>query len=150
MTKSIQHKFFFSHPPVVVWDYLTRAELMAQWLMENDFLPIIGHDFQFRTKPLPAFNFDGIVYCKVLEIAAPKKLSYSWKGGPGDGVITLDSLVEWTLHPKDNGTELSLVHHGFTEAAGAAIYAAMNDGWLKNMQKISVLINAATHGTTNP
>ena len=53
MTKSIQHKFFFPHPPEVVWEYLTKAELMEQWLMKNDFQPIVGYDFQFRIKPLP-------------------------------------------------------------------------------------------------
>ena len=148
MTKSIQHKFFYAHPPEVVWEYLTRADLMALWLMENDFLPIVGHDFQFHTRPMPALNFDGIVYCKVLEIDSPKKLSYSWKGGPGKGRITLDSLVVWTLQPKDKGTELLLNHIGFSEE-DVSMYSIMTDGWLKNMQKISVFINEAKHGTTN-
>jgi uncharacterized protein YndB with AHSA1/START domain len=149
MTKSINHKLFFSHPPEVVWEYLTKAELMGLWLMKNDFMPIIGHDFRFMTKPIPALNLDGIFYCKVLEMVSPKKLTYSWKGGPGDGVMTLDTLVEWTLHPKENGTELVLAHTGFKENENAAIYAGMTKGWLENMQKISVLINNATHGTTN-
>ena len=149
MTKSIHHKFFFPHPPEVVWEYLTKAELISQWLMENDFLPIVGHDFQFRTKPLPNFNFDGIVYCKVLEIIPFKKLSYSWKGGPGNGKITLDSIVVWTLHAKENGTELILKHSGFNEMENFTMYSLMNGGWLKNIQKISTLINAAKHGTTN-
>jgi len=38
MAKSIQHNYFFSHTPEVVWEYLIKAELIAQWLMENDFL----------------------------------------------------------------------------------------------------------------
>lgn len=116
--------------------------------MENDFLPIIGHDFQFRTKPLPNFNFDGIVYCKVLEIIPFKKVSYSWKGGPGNGKITLDSIVTWTLHQKDNGTELFLEHSGFKEIEDFYIYTTMNEGWIKNVQEIFALINAAKHGTT--
>jgi uncharacterized protein YndB with AHSA1/START domain len=147
MTPGIHHKLFFPHPPEVVWEYLTKAELISQWLMENDFQPIIGYDFQFRTRPLPNFNFDGIVYCKVLEVIPPKKLSYSWKGGPGNGKITLDSVVEWTLHPKDNGTELQLDHRGFAET-DLTMYSLMDEGWLKNMQKIPVLINAAIHDTT--
>jgi len=149
MAKSIQHRVFFSHAPEAVWDYLTKAELMAQWLMQSDFLPIVGHDFQFRTRPLPGLNFDGIVYCKVLEVVPFKKLSYSWKGGPGEGRVTLDSVVVWTLHPKEGGTELSLDHSGFTGVEDVDFYSPMYDGWLRNMQKISVLINAATHGTTN-
>lgn len=148
MAKSIHHQIFFPHPPEVVWEYLTKAELIKQWLMENDFQPIIGFDFQFRTKPLPQFDFDGIAYCKVLEITPYKKLSYSWKGGPGEGKITLDSIVVWKLSPKDNGTELILDHSGFREMENFTIFSAMNDGWLKNMHKIAGLINAA-YGTTN-
>jgi len=37
MTKSIKHQFFFPHPPETVWEYLTKPELMEQWLMRNDF-----------------------------------------------------------------------------------------------------------------
>ena len=94
-------------------------------------------------------DFDGIAYCKVLELVPHKKLSYSWKGGPALGQITLDSVVVWTLVKKDNGTELRLDHTGFRELENYAIYPAMNEGWLKNMKKIPELINAAKHGATN-
>jgi len=149
-TKSIRHQYFFPHPPEVVWEYLTTAELMGLWLMKNDFQPIVGHDFQFRTKPIPALNYDGIFYCKVLEIVPFKKLSYSWKAGPGDGQTTLDTMVVWKLEPKDKGTELFLEHSGFTEVENLAIYAGMTDGWIKNIGKIADLINVAKNGTTNP
>jgi uncharacterized protein YndB with AHSA1/START domain len=150
MTKSIRHNFFFSHPVEVVWEYLTKAELIEQWLMPNDFLPIIGYDFQFRIKPLPQFEFDGIIYCRVLEIDPFKKLSYSWKSGPGNGKITIDSVVVWKLQPKDNGTALSLEHSGFKELENYTMYTLMDDGWLKNIQKIADRINISKHGTTNP
>jgi uncharacterized protein YndB with AHSA1/START domain len=149
MATSINHQFFFPHPPERVWEYLTNAELMEQWLMKNDFQAIIGHDFQFRTNPIPNFNFDGIVYCRVLEIVPFKKLSYSWKGGPGNGKITLDSIVVWKLQPKDKGTELFLEHSGFSEIENLPMYAAMKDGWLKNIHKIADRLNAAKQGTTN-
>jgi uncharacterized protein YndB with AHSA1/START domain len=147
MSKSIQHTFLFAHSPEVVWKYLTKAELIEQWLMKNDFQPIVGYDFQFRTNPLPNFNFDGIVYCKVLELQTYKKLSYSWKTGPGNGKITIDSIVVWTLHEKDNGTELQLEHTGFKET-DITMYSIMHDGWLRNIQKINELINALKHGAT--
>ena len=149
MTTSINHQFFFPHPPAAVWEYLTNADLMEQWLMKNDFQPVVGHEFQFRTKAMPSLNMDGIFHCKVLEIDPLKKLSYSWKGGPGDGKITLDTLVVWTLQPKDEGTELFLEHSGFSEKENFDIYHGMTDGWLKNVQKIADRLNAATHGTTN-
>ena len=142
MTKSINHTFFYAHPPQAVWAYLTEAELMKQWLMPNDFLPIVGHDFRFTINPMPALDFDGIVYCKVLEIVPQKKLCYSWKCGPGDGEINVDSIVEWVLSPKDNGTEVVLKHSGFKELINVNMFTAMNDGWLKNMQKIANLLMA--------
>lgn len=149
MTKTIHHNYFFLHPPAVVWDYLTKAELMEQWLMKNDFQPVVGYDFQFRTNPIPKLDIDGIFHCKVLEIVPYKKLSYSWKAGPGNGQISLDSIVVWTLTAKDNGTELSLLHSGFREIEDFNIYSGMNEGWLKNIQKIAGLINIANHGATN-
>jgi len=149
MSKSIQHQFFFPHSSEVVWDYLTKPELMAQWLMPNDFEPFVGYDFQFTTKPLPDVDFDGIIYCKVLELARPGRLSYSWKLGPGNGIIVIDSIVEWTLVPKEGGTELLLVHSGFKEGQGVSIVNMMNEGWLKNIHKIATLLNTAYHGTSN-
>ena len=148
MTKLIKHKFFFAHPKERVWEYLTRSELLEQWLMKNDFKPIEGHDFQFRTNPIPSLNFDGICYCKVLEIIPFQKLSYSWKGGSGPGEITLDTVVVWKLVSNDKGTELFLEHSGFGKAEHLNFFPGMTDGWLKNVQKMMNLLNTAQHGTT--
>jgi len=148
MSKTIKHTLFYSHAPEIVWEYLTKAELIEQWLMKSDFLPVVGHEFKFHTRQLPQFDFDGNVYCKVLEVVPQKKLIYSWKGGPRPGDINMDSIVKWILIPKDNGTELQLEHSGLIEHAG--IFQAMNEGWLKNIKKIDELINTALHGTTHP
>ncbi|HLA57497.1 MAG TPA: SRPBCC domain-containing protein [Puia sp.] len=149
MTRTIKHQFFFPHPAEKVWEYLTKPELMEQWLMKNDFQPIIGLDFQFRIKPIPSLDFDGIFYCKVLEIVPFKKLSYSWKSGPGEGEITLDSVVVWKLEPTDKGTELFLEHSGFTKIENLNFYNGLTDGWLENIQKIANRLNATQHGNTN-
>jgi len=149
MEKRIQHSIFYSHTPAEVWEYLTKPELIAQWLMPNDFEPIVGYDFEFTTRPMPAFDFDGHIYCKVLEVVPFKKLSYSWKGGPGGGKITMDSIVTFTLAEKDNGTELLLDHSGFRILENADIFSAMNTGWLQNIQKIATLLNTVTNGSTS-
>ncbi|MBS1935760.1 MAG: SRPBCC domain-containing protein [Bacteroidetes bacterium] len=146
MTRTIKHSFFYSHSAEIVWEYLTNSELMAQWLMPNDFMPEVGHEFRFTIKPIPEFEFDGIIYCKVMEIVPYKKLVYSWKGGPGDGSINLDSVVTWTLVTKENGTELLLEHSGLMK--NISIYEAMNKGWKENIAKIDELINKSTHGAT--
>jgi uncharacterized protein YndB with AHSA1/START domain len=149
MKQLIHHKIFYSHAPEVVWDYLTKAELMEQWLMKNDFKPIVGHLFQFTIGPMPKLEFDGIIYCKVLEVVPFKKLSYSWQSGSGDGKFNVDSVVHWSLTAKDNGTELDLLHDGFEGTTNSPIFDAMNDGWLQNMKKISERIKTATHGATS-
>jgi len=149
MPKSIKHQFFFPHPPETVWEYLTRSELMELWLMKNNFQPIIGADFQFRTNPIPGLNFDGVFYCKVLEIIPFKKLSYSWQSGPGDGKITLDSVVVWKLQPTEKGTELFLDHSGFDKEENLDFYNGLTQGWVEKFQKIADLINASQHGKTN-
>lgn len=141
MIRSINHQFFFSHSPETVWEYLTKPELMEQWLMKNDFQPIVGLDFQFRTSPIPSLDFDGIFYCKVLEIVPLKKLSYSWKSGPGDGKITLDSTVTWKLEPKEKGTELFLEHTGFAKKGNLNFYNGLMQGWIEKLHNIDKLLS---------
>lgn len=149
MAKLIKHQYFFSHPVETVWEYLTKSELMEQWLMKNNFQPIVGFDFQFRTGPIPSLDFDGIFYCKVLEIIPFKKLSYSWQSGPGDGEITLDSVVVWQLQSTDKGTEVFLEHKGFAKKENLDFYNGLNQGWIEKLNNIAELLNTAEHGNTN-
>jgi len=148
MKRSINHQFYFAHPPEAVWEYLTNAELMSQWLMKNDFQPIVGLDFQFRTGPIPSLNFDGIFYCKVLEVSPFERLSYSWKSGPGNGKIDLESIVIWKLEPKGEGTQVFLEHSGFEKAENLDFYNGLLKGWEEKFPKIEKLLNAAFHGNT--
>lgn len=150
MTKTISHQFFFPHSVEKVWECLTTAELMSQWLMKNDFQPILGFEFQFRTNPMPALDFDGIFYCKVLEIIPFKTLSYSWQGGPGEGKIALDSVVVWKLQSTEKGTDVFLEHKGFKEIENLNFYTGMNDGWLKKLQNIAGLLKATEDVHTHP
>ena len=149
MTKIIKHRFSFPHPAEKVWDYLTKPELMTLWLMKNDFQPIIGFDFQFRTSPVPSLNFDGIFYCRVLEIDPLKKLSYSWNTTQSDGEISLESVVVWQLQPTDNGTDLLLEHSGFDKEENLNFYKGLDHGWLEKFQKIADLLNTTEHGNTD-
>lgn len=149
MVKVIKHQFLFPHPPETVWEYLTRSELMEQWLMKNNFQPIVGADFQFSTNPISSLDFDGIFYCRVLEIVPFEKLSYSWKSGPGKGKITLDSVVVWKLQPTDKGTTLFLEHSGFSKKENLNFYNGLTDGWLEKLHKIAGLLNTAQHDTIN-
>ncbi|RYE26533.1 MAG: SRPBCC domain-containing protein [Sphingobacteriales bacterium] len=135
MQKEIRHTFSFQHPPEVVWEYLTKKELIAEWLMENDFKLQLGHKFTFKTKPKINLGFDGTVYCEVLEIIPLQKLSYSWKGGAGAKPL-LDSIVVWTLTPTATGTDLLLEHKGFKGVKNYLPYLIMNKGWQKIGKRI--------------
>ncbi len=148
MKQEINHTLFFTQSPQEVWEYLTIPELMEQWLMKSDFKPIVGYQFQFNSKPIPQLDFDGTFYCTVLEVVPLKKLTYSWKSGPGERNIRIDSIVEWVLNAKENGTELVLKHSGFSLVDNLPMYAGLNDGWLKNMHKIAALLNKKHDGTT--
>jgi uncharacterized protein YndB with AHSA1/START domain len=147
MKKEINHTLFFTQSPQEVWEYLTKPELMEQWLMKNDFKPVVGHQFQFTTKPILQLDCDGTMYCTVLEVVPFKKLTYSWKSGPGEGNIKIDSLVEWVLNPKDNGTELVLKHSGFSDKENLHMFEGLNGGWLQNMKKVATILNNKQHGT---
>ena len=149
MAAHIKHQLFFAHPPQAVWQYLTDPQLMELWLMKSNFEPVVGHEFQFRIGAKPSLNFDGVVYCKVLEVKPFERLSYSWKVGPGDGTFNIDSVVRWELQPKENGTDLLLYHADFEIMQNIGLFNAMNEGWLSNMHKIANHLNAASHGTTN-
>ncbi len=113
MQQDIQKIWFFLQSPPEVWEYLTRPELIEQWLMKTDFKPIKGQKFQFTFTPKPGSPYEGMVDCEVLEIKPFSSLSYSWNGRTMDKSRSFHSTVVWTLVPKDNGTELQLRHNGF-------------------------------------
>ena len=47
-TRSVVIEREMPHPPEKIWRALTQGPLIAEWLMTNDFQPIVGHRFQFR------------------------------------------------------------------------------------------------------
>ncbi|BCY11628.1 SRPBCC domain-containing protein [Actinoplanes sp. L3-i22] len=102
---SIEVDQYLPHPPAKVWRALTDPDRLARWLMPNDFTPVLGHRFTFRTTPRP--GFDGIVHCRVLALEPERLLRWAWQGG------TLDSTVTWTLTAEGRGTRLFLRHDGF-------------------------------------
>jgi uncharacterized protein YndB with AHSA1/START domain len=149
MQTVIKNEWIYEQSPKEVWEYLTQAELIALWLMPNDFKPIQGFEFQFRTKTIPSLDLDGIFYCKVLEIIPFQKLIYSWKGGPGNGIFTLNTIVEWTLEKYKDGTKLILNQSGFKDT-NLAIFTAMTNGWATNIQKMVNYLNTKNNERTNP
>jgi uncharacterized protein YndB with AHSA1/START domain len=119
--RAIAIKYELSVPPEKVWRALTEPALLQRWLMPNDIVPIVGHQFTFRTQPAP--GFDGVVHCEIVEADAPKRLVYTWKGGQ------IDTVVTWILEAKvDGGTRLSLVQDGFRPEDGFT-HQMLETGW---------------------
>jgi uncharacterized protein YndB with AHSA1/START domain len=120
-TDSIAFEFDLPHSPEKVWRALTDPVLLAKWL-----LPVIN----FKLEPGAVFTFkapsqpgwDGIVNCRLYEIEAYRRLSWSWV------VSDIDTVVTFTLTPTEGGTLLSVVQSGFKlnqkQASGGARY-----GW---------------------
>ena len=94
-----------SHPPAKVWRALTQGALMEEWLMKNEFQPVVGHRFNFRAEPNP--HWDGIIDCEVLVVEPHERLSYSWNS------MGLKSIVTWTLTPLQGGVLLRMEQSGF-------------------------------------
>jgi uncharacterized protein YndB with AHSA1/START domain len=86
MRADIDVTVVYAHPRERVWTALTSSEALAAWLMPNDFVPVTGHEFTFRTKPVP--GFDGIVRCRVTELDPPARMVWSWGGGKIDTTVT--------------------------------------------------------------
>jgi uncharacterized protein YndB with AHSA1/START domain len=132
-TESIEVDYPLAHPPQEVWRLLTDPSLLAMWLMPNDIAPVVGHKFNFRTKPMG--DWDGVVDCEVLESNPFTRFVYSWKGGSTKNSETwgheLDTICSWTLSPTaSGGTLLHLSHTGFEPSMFA--YQIMSQGW-RNM-----------------
>jgi uncharacterized protein YndB with AHSA1/START domain len=112
----------YDAPVAAVWTALTDADHLAAWLMPNDFLPVVGHRFTLRTRPAPMF--DGIVHAEVLELDPPRRMVWSWVGGPVETTVTFELAP---LGP--DRTRLELRHAGFEGAKALVSRAFLSAGW---------------------
>ena len=117
-------------PPNKVWRALTRPELIAEWLMQNDFEPVVGHRFDFRADW-------GSVQCQVVEIDPNRLLSYTW------AAYDLESVVTLTLTPTGSGTHLRMEQSGFRPEQRQEYHGARG-GWqrfLGNLEQVLARID---------
>jgi uncharacterized protein YndB with AHSA1/START domain len=117
--RDLSFEMVYPNRPEEVWRALTNPDDLADWLMENDFAPRIGHKFHFRSKS--RFGFERVIPCEVVEVDEPRVLSYSW-GSKG-------SVVTFRLEPVVEGTRLCLEHRGFGGARGLAMAWVLSHGW---------------------
>jgi len=120
-----------SHSPEKVWRALTQGPLIAEWLMTNDFQPIVGHRFQFRAEPVPGWN--GIIDSEVLLVEPRTRLSYGWTS------MGLETVVTWTLTRTATGTLLRMEQSGFPSEEGKN-YKGAKYGWTTFIGKLENVV----------
>ena len=125
-TRSIVIEREMPHPAEKIWRALTQAPLIAEWLMKNDFQPVVGHKFNFRSTPMPQWN--GVTDCEVLILEPNNRLSYRWNASGDQAAEGLKSVVTWTLTPVAGGTHVRMEHSGFRPQDEAG-YRGMSGGW---------------------
>jgi len=125
-TRSVTIEREIPHPPEKLWRALTQPHLIAEWLMQTDFQPLVDHPFQFRADW-------GAVDCRVLEIEPNRTLSYSW------AAYGLESVVTWTLTPSGAGTRLRMEQSGFRPDQDQA-YQGATFGWQQFLAKLEQVL----------
>jgi uncharacterized protein YndB with AHSA1/START domain len=130
-TRTVVIEREFPHPPEKLWRALTKSPLVAQWLMKNDFEPVVGRKFQLRSDPVP--NWNGIIDCEVLAVEPQKRLSYSW------GTLGLESVVLFTLTPTEGGTRVRMEHSGF-RADQEQAYKGATYGWQRFLGELEKVV----------
>ena len=121
-----------AHPPEKIWRALTQGALIKEWLMDNDFQPVVGHKFNFRSTPNP--HWDGIVHSEVLAVEPNRKLSYTWSS------LGLVTVVVWTLTATGGGTLVRMEQSGFRADQDQA-YQGANYGWRKFVSLLDKVVN---------
>lgn len=118
-----------------VWHALTDSRSLADWLMENDFKPVPGHKFHFRSKL--RFGMERLIPCEVLVVDEPRVVSWNW-GDEG-------SVVTFRLEAITEGTRLILEHKGLMGVRGLALAWVLSHGWAHKIEQRLpvVLANAA-------
>jgi uncharacterized protein YndB with AHSA1/START domain len=124
----------FPFPPEKIWRALTQPHLIEEWLMKNDFKPVVGRRFNLQRSPRPDLNI--VVDCEVLIVEPNKTLSYTWEAKG------LESVVTWTLTPTGAGTRLRMEQAGFRTDQKQA-YGGANAGWRQVFAKLEEVLARA-------
>ena len=122
------------HPPEKIWRALTQPHLIAEWLMKNDFKPVVGHHFNLRG------DWGGVLDCEVLAIEPNKELTYTWNFKHADAAFDLQSVVTFTLTPTPAGTLLRMEQSGFRPDQKQA-YGGAHAGWRQFFEKLEQVLS---------
>jgi uncharacterized protein YndB with AHSA1/START domain len=122
-----------SYPAEKIWRALTQPHLIEEWLMKNDFKPVVGHSFNLRG------DWGGVLDCEVLAVEPNRTLSYTWNFTHDDAAYNLKSVVTFTLTPTSTGTLLRMQQSGFQPDQKQA-YQGARGGWQQFFAKLEQVL----------
>jgi uncharacterized protein YndB with AHSA1/START domain len=134
-TRTVVVEREFAHPPAKVWRALTQPHLLAEWLMQTDFAPDVGHAFTLRTDPVGGWN--GMIDGKVLTVEPERVLAYTWDAG--EGALRVTTVVTLTLTATAGGTHLRMEQSGFGSAQVQNFQGAKY-GWQNFLDRLEALL----------
>jgi uncharacterized protein YndB with AHSA1/START domain len=134
-TRSVIVEREIAQPAAKIWKALTQSHLISEWLMNNDFSPVVGHRFKLRGE------WGGVLDCEVLAIEPERSLSYSWDFDNDDPAYGLKSVVTYTLTPTSTGTHLRVEQAGFRPEQKQA-YGGAHAGWKQFLEKLEEVVGA--------
>lgn len=114
------------YPPEKIWRALTQPHLIEEWLMKNDFKPVVNHRFSVSADW-------GAVDCEVRAVEQHRTLSYTWD------TKDLRSVVAWTLTPTQTGTLLRMEQSGFRPDQ-QPYYRGAAVGWPKFLENLEQVL----------
>jgi len=123
----------FAHPPEKLWRALTQPHLIEEWLMKNDFKPVVGHQFNLRG------DWGGVLDCEVLTVEPNRTLSYTWNFAHPDAAFNLKSVVTFTITPTRAGTHLRVQQVGFRPDQKQA-HGGAKHGWQQFVAKLDEVL----------
>lgn len=135
-TRSVVVEREIAHPPEKLWRALTQPHLIEEWLMKNDFKPVVGHQFNLRG------DWGGVLDCEVLAVEPNRSLSYTWNFSHEDAAYDLRSVVTFTLTPTGTGTHLRMEQSGFRPNQKQAFHGA-RAGWQQFFTKLEQILMQA-------
>ena len=132
--RDIKQTIMIEAPIQKVWDKVSTAKGIEAWFMPNNFRLEVGHEFHLQSPfgPSP---------CKVIEIDAPHRLSFTWDT---DGWV-----VSFILKELEDKTEFTLIHGGWKhpdmilpkpKEKSSIIRDRMNQGWEGITEKLRKVV----------
>jgi uncharacterized protein YndB with AHSA1/START domain len=127
----------YDHAIEKVWRALTMPEALEQWLMRNDFEPVVGRacTFHFCPEEDEPGGEESVVHVTVEALDPPRFMQWRWRNEAEANPTT----VTFELLPRDGGTLLRLRHTG---DASPFLAERLGAGWPAKLDALASALAA--------